>query len=330
MRTVLFGTGSPLSVEALERLTAIGVPSAVVVPAMRRGFSWSALRSFRQRRSRLPLIRLARRLDVPVIECVAGDQAAVARQLAAIGPDLFCVASFPFRLRRCVLEASRLGTVGVHLSLLPRHRGPTPLFWTYVCDDAQAGVSVYWLDAEEDTGDVLEQEAIPLDRGRPIEGLYRELAARGSSLLGRALEAIGEERTSAWRQDEARATREPSPSRLPPRIAWADWKCERVWHVVRGVGDLHGPLLCRPDGRALPHGRATSFEEGPHAREPGSIERRGRGWRLFCADGVVDVEGARPRASVRHLLGQARSALKPRRSAQLEPPGPCDTTVRGS
>lgn len=310
-RVALFGTGSPLSVKALERLASMGVPSVVVVPAVRGGFGWSAVRSFRQRRSRLPLLRLARLLELPVIECVAGDQANVARQLAGIGPDLLCVASFPFRLQRCVLETSKLGAVGVHLSLLPRHRGPSPLFWTYVCDDAQAGVTVHWLDAEEDTGDVLEQEAIPLARGRPVDDLYRELASRGAFLLGRAVEAIGAQRATARRQDEEQATREPSPSRPPPRLEWAGWKCERVWHVFRGVGDLHGPLLRLPDGRSLPHGGATAFEEGPHGREVGSIERHGRGWRLFCADGIVDVQAAPLRMRVRHLLGRARSVRWP-------------------
>jgi methionyl-tRNA formyltransferase len=306
MKTVLFGTGSPLSVAALRCLAATSVPTAVVMPVRRGLVGWSVVRSLRLRKSRLPLLRLARLLKLPVLECETGSQQRLARELTAIRPDLLCVASFPFLLQGSVLEASRFGAVGVHLSLLPRHRGPSPLFWTYLCDDAQAGVTVYRLDAGEDTGDVLEQEAIPLARGRPVTDLYGELAGRGASLLGGAVEAIGAQRAAGRGQDAAEATREPSPFRHPPRIDWADWKAERLWHVLRGVGDSHGPLLRRQDGRPIPHGRAIAFREGPRERASGSIERLARGWRLFCADGIVDVEGPRLASRVRGLLRRAR------------------------
>ena len=260
--------------------------------------------------SRRPLVRLARALGVPVLRYRRDRQARLVASLAATKPDLICVASFPALLEPPVLRLPRLGSLGIHHSLLPRHRGPDPVFWTYFCDDGETGVTVFWLDDGEDTGDVLAQEVVGLPRGQDGVGLYHELSRRGCALLLRALEDVRDGRAARTTQRPEAATREPAPASRTWRVDFETWGSERLWHFLRGVGAAGG-ILADAEGRPLAHGAARRFVLGPADGRPGSVERTRAGWRVTCRDGFVDVDPPSLRRQAawvaRRLLGSARS-----------------------
>ena len=64
---------------------------------------------------------------------------------------------------RAVLEVAPLGAIGVHPSLLPRHRGPDPYFWAIESGDLETGVTAHRLEEEYDTGAILAQRRLAID-----------------------------------------------------------------------------------------------------------------------------------------------------------------------
>lgn len=290
----LFGTGSPLSNAVFDALAGRARLAAVVVPGIPASLAPGAVRA---RLARRGLVRRARRARVPLLYSCARTTPALEAELRRLAPDLICVASFPRLLPPGLLCVGRLGAVGLHPSLLPRHRGPAPLFWTYFADDRETGVTLHRLDAGEDTGEILAQETLPLPRGQSVEELYATLARRGAALLLDALADIEAGRAQGRPQAEQQATREGLPRPGTWRIGFDSWGAERVWHFLSGLGRRHGALLRDAAGRAVAHGRARGFVLARHALQPGSLERRRGGWRVACRDGFVDVAG--PRAAAR-------------------------------
>jgi methionyl-tRNA formyltransferase len=285
LRVVVFGSGSPLSVAALACAARSCDVVGVVTPAgpALRGLR-SVVRRFARRRAAGPLRRQAGQMGLRVIPATRRLE----RDLARLAPDLLCVASFPRLLSPRLLATARHGAIGLHPALLPRHRGPDPLFWTYLHDDQHAGITLHWLDAGEDTGDVLYQEAVPLTRGRPVVELYGELVARGAGLLERALGEIPSGRAPRQPQDAARATREPRPDAGACRIDWEAWSAERVCHVLGGLGRSY-PLLRAGSARPVrvEGTRRSALPTAP--RPPGTLEPCAGGFRVHCRDGVVEV-----------------------------------------
>lgn len=325
MRVVLYGSGSPASTAALEALVPMADVAAVVVPAGRpvRGLR-SALRLWSGRRARRGLVRAARRLRVPVLRGHPGIDADLEGELARLQPDLVCVATFPYLLTASALAIPRLGALGLHPSLLPRHRGPDPLFWTYHDGDAEAGVTVFWMNAGEDSGDIVFQEAIPLARGRPGPDLYAEVARRGAALLARAVAAVEAGDAPRTAQDPARATRDPAPEPGARRIDFEAWGAERVWHFLRGVA-AGGGAVTDARGAVVAHGPVRGHRLGPAPGTPGEMQRSAEGWRLVCRDGVVELDEAgaltRARWLARRLAGGGSAAPNRRRSAAGERTG---------
>jgi methionyl-tRNA formyltransferase len=279
-----------MSTIAFETLAGRFDLAAVVVPgAPRLRGPRSLLRGWLRRLSRAPLVRLARQSGTPVFFYRRTRVESLARSLARFAPDVVVVATFPALLKPPLLRLARLGAIGLHPSLLPRHRGPEPIFWTYVHDDRETGVTVFALDEGEDTGDVLAQETIPLARGRPAAALYLEMARRGAERLVAVVEDLAAGRSNRGPQDASQATREGLPRPGSFRIDFTSWSCERLWHVLSGLGE-RARLLFDTTGRPLRHGPARGFALESHGRRPGVIEPTADGWRVYCADGWVDVE----------------------------------------
>jgi methionyl-tRNA formyltransferase len=283
-RLALFGSGSPMSTLALATLAERYDVALVVVPGHRHG---------------RPLADAARGRGIPVHVHAGVGADGMVSLLQRHRADLICVATYPRLLPAALLGGASLGAVGLHPSLLPRHRGPAPLFWTYHDGDADAGVSIFALDGGEDTGDVLAREAVPVERGRPGAELYDELARRGAALLARAVADVAAGRAERTPQDESRATREPSPAWPAGRVVLAEWDAERLWHFLRGVGS---GFVADHEGRRVLHGPVRGWSR-EQAGPPGHAERVGSVLRLHCREGGVDAErlplAARLRAAVR-------------------------------
>jgi methionyl-tRNA formyltransferase len=98
------------------------------------------------------------------------------------------------------------GGLNVHPSLLPRHRGPSPIPAAILAGDGETGVSVQRLAARMDSGDILAARRIPLSGKETTGSLTPVLAGIGAELLARVLEEVAQGREQGRPQEEAEAT----------------------------------------------------------------------------------------------------------------------------
>lgn len=119
--------------------------------------------------------------------------------------------------RRTLLKA-RLGGVGYHPSLLPRHRGRDAVKWTIHMGDPVAGGTVYWLSQNVDAGDIAAQDWCWVKPGDTASELWRrDLYPMGVRLIRKVVDDLAAGVLVAIPQDEDVATWEPSWDRPPLR-----------------------------------------------------------------------------------------------------------------
>jgi methionyl-tRNA formyltransferase len=126
--------------------------------------------------------------------------------LRATDADLFVIAAYGQLLRQAVLDIPRHGCLNVHPSLLPRHRGSSPIPAAILAGDEQTGVTIMLTDRGMDTGPILMQEAIPLGREETTASLTPRLADLGAALLLRTIPGWVASDIPPQPQDEATAT----------------------------------------------------------------------------------------------------------------------------
>ena len=159
--------------------------------------------------------RLAAAAKAAGIEVVVqADPKFVAAAEIAPNTDLIVTAHSHARITREALAAAKLGGIGYHPSLLPRHRGIAAIEWTIKEGDPIAGGTIYHLADRMDAGAIAAQEWVFVKKGETARELWeRALAPLGQKLLGEVIDYAKVHKTlPAKPQDEQFATLAPSLS----------------------------------------------------------------------------------------------------------------------
>ena len=160
------------------------------------------------------LAAAARAAGVEVV--VQADPKLVEASAIAPGTDLIVTAHSHARVSKAALAAAKLGGIGYHPSLLPRHRGVAAVEWTIKEGDPIAGGTVYHLAERMDAGAIAAQEWCFVKKGETARELWeRALAPLGQKLLADVIDyAKVHHALPAKPQDERFATNAPALS--PP------------------------------------------------------------------------------------------------------------------
>lgn len=270
-RTVFFGSGSfaePI-LEALAgapEVNLVAVVSAPDRPAGRQG-----------RLTAVPVTKRAREIGLTLLQPPRLRSPEVAATIAALQPRLGVLADYGQIVPSEVLDLFPAGILNIHPSLLPRHRGATPVPATILAGDPLAGVTIIRMDAGLDTGPIVAAVDWPLAGTETAPELEAAAARFGAELLGTALGGWLDGSLAPRPQDEAAATLTRPLRREDGRLdcgkgaaalerqvrayqPWpgsfveADGRRLLVWVaevVPEGAGDAPGRLEPDDDGLAL-------------------------------------------------------------------------------
>ena len=169
-------------------------------------------------------------------------EASVTEALAREHADLLVSWFWTRKLPSSWLAQARLGALGVHPSLLPRHRGPNPYFWSIDAGDELAGVTAHRLSVEYDTGPLLGARSILVGK-RDAWQLARALDRPSLALLRETVTVLAKgEALDESPQDEQLATWAPEPSGDDLKVDFG-WTTERVLRRIRALSPTPGVAL---------------------------------------------------------------------------------------
>jgi len=183
MKIAFFGTPD-FAVPTLERLMASRHEVALVVTRPDRPVGR------RQILTAPPVVEAARQHAIDILQPKNLKSEEVGERLTSIGVDAAVVVAYGKLIPARLLEIPQHGFINLHPSLLPRHRGPSPIQWALVCGDRATGVTTMQLDENMDTGPILLQKRVSIEDRETAEVLAPRLAALGADLIVRTLNAV--------------------------------------------------------------------------------------------------------------------------------------------
>lgn len=104
-------------------------------------------------------------------------------QFKILEPTILVVAAYGAILPQEYLELLENGGLNIHPSLLPLHRGPSPIVNTILEGDRDAGVSIFLMDKGMDTGPILRQKKTPVALNETGGELTDRLSLEGAKML---------------------------------------------------------------------------------------------------------------------------------------------------
>jgi len=297
MRVVFMGTPA-FAVPSLDAVAAAGHELvAVVAQPDRPAGRGQALRE--------PATKVwARARGVPVLQPEKVRDGKLAAELAALRPDVLCVAAYGRILGRDLLELAPQGALNVHGSILPKYRGAAPIQWAIANGEAETGVSIMQMDEGLDTGDVLLQRVLPVGPTDTAETLGPRLAALGGAALAEALAGLAAGTLVPVRQDASQATLAPILTREDGKIDWSR-PAKAIHDRLRGFSPWPGAWTTL-EGKVLKVLEAGCEDARAEASTwvPGSaFAVSGRGLAVSCAFPTVllvrrlQLEGKAPQAA---------------------------------
>jgi len=160
-------------------------------------------------------------------------------EIKELAPDLVCVVSYGVILPKSFLKIPPLGCINVHPSMLPKYRGPAPIQWAILNGDKETGVSIMYLDAGMDSGDIILQEKVEIGDDETTGELWNRLSAIGARLLKKVVADISNGIIERTPQPEEFVLA-PMLDKEMSKINWQEKTSNEIKNLVRGLNPIMG------------------------------------------------------------------------------------------
>lgn len=135
-------------------------------------------------------------------------------------PEVLVNVAFGMILSRGVLELPPWGCINLHPSLLPAYRGAAPIQRAIMAGERVTGITVLYMSAKLDAGDIILQEKTHLGEKETCGSLSARLAEMGAEALVKALELVEKGEVSPRPQQEAMASYAPPLTKEEEKLDW--------------------------------------------------------------------------------------------------------------
>lgn len=186
-----------------------------------------------------PVKELALKKGLPLYQPERVREDLFLEKMKRLHPDLFVVVAFGQILPKPLLDVPRFGAINVHASLLPRYRGAAPIAWALLRGEKKTGITTILMDEGMDTGDILMQAEIRIEKEETGETLQKKLSVLGGELLMETIEKMKSGQLSPMPQDPSKATYAPPLKKEDGKI---DWKrpAEEIDRQIRAFNPWPG------------------------------------------------------------------------------------------
>ncbi|MDH3376333.1 MAG: formyltransferase family protein [Gammaproteobacteria bacterium] len=203
-------------------------------------------------------------------------------------PRCGLVLCFPQRLPAEITRLPTYGCFNIHPSLLPRYRGPSPLFWQFYNGERDGGVTVHRVTENIDAGPIIAQQRMGLHAGLDYAQAQRRFATLGVDLFAECYTQITAGRMNAVPQHEPDASYYPAPTQRD-WIITHDWRAERAYRFICAMIAECGPLRMRIENAVVEISAMHGFDINMIQPEP--LVRLGDLLRIRCCPGTITVSG---------------------------------------
>lgn len=314
MRILFAGTGE-IGIPTLRYLRAehdlVGVLTQPDRPAGRH-------RDLKAPAIKTELLRIAP--DVPLLQSESPRLPEVVDWVRGLAPEVMVTMAYGRILPRELLEAPSTACLNLHASLLPRHRGASPIQAAIASGDRESGITVMHMAEGLDTGDLLLERAIPLRRRETSGSLSRRLAELAPRALDEALRLLALGSAPRTSQDHASATVTGKIGRAESAIDWS-LPATILERLIRSLQPSPAATATLPlaSGGSIPVKIHSAIVVRTATGIPGAVLRSdARGILVACGEGSLLLGEIQPEGG-----GRMRSAAfaRGRAPAVVAPPG---------
>jgi methionyl-tRNA formyltransferase len=128
------------------------------------------------------------------------------QEILDLKPDLVVTCAYGQIIPKEILDFPKHKCINIHASLLPNYRGGAPIHRSIYNGDEETGITIMYMDQKMDSGDIIEQKAIPIEKEDNLETMHNKLSKLGSEMITKTIDDIESRKISSIKQDETKVT----------------------------------------------------------------------------------------------------------------------------
>ena len=231
-----------------------------------------------------PVKEYALTQNLPVYQPLKMRDGTALELVRELHPELIVVAAYGRILPDDILNTPPYGSINVHSSILPKYRGAAPINWAILNGESVTGVTIMYMAAQLDAGDIIRCAETPIDPDEDAQTLTERLAQLGANTLLQAVEDLEKGTATRTPQDHTQFTYAPMLDRSLSPLDFA--KPARQLHdQVRGLIPWPCASMALNGGDVKVYRTAVEEET---AAVPGTIvEANKKGIAVACGDGKL-------------------------------------------
>ena len=220
--------GDTLGLPQLLTCLPYGMVTTLVAASIRPQYH-AALQELAAKHS-IPLLIQPRR--------ASDEYPAFVDQIRQLRPDLILVNSYSMLLPPELLGIPKRGAINIHGALLPQYRGCNPMQWAIINNETETGVTMHYMDANFDTGDIIAQKQVPIRFEDTWLDVQQRIATATEALLAEQIPLVLSDTNSRTLQSEEQAgyCRRRTPE--DGRFDWS-WKAVDIYNLIRALVHPH-------------------------------------------------------------------------------------------
>ncbi|MGM9907241.1 methionyl-tRNA formyltransferase [Limosilactobacillus sp.] len=181
-----------------------------------------------------PVKQLAQKYGIEVLQPAKLSKSPEMDRIIELNPDLMITAAYGQFLPTKLLNAAKIAAINVHGSLLPKYRGGAPIQYAVINGDKETGISIMYMVKKMDAGDVIAQEAIPIEKNDDTGTMFDKLSILGRDLLLKTLPDLISGNVHPVAQDPDKVVFSPNISSEQERIDYR-MTATQIDNKVRGL-----------------------------------------------------------------------------------------------
>ena len=213
-------------------------------------------------------------------------------KIKSINPDIIVVVAFRM-IPKSIWQIPKYGTINLHASLLPNYRGSAPINWTIINNENFTGVTTFFIDDKIDTGDVLLQEKIKVDKKINAGELHDKLKVIGAITVKKTIKEILN--NSLIKKKQKQDGNYKTAYKLDKENIKIDWtkNCLEIHNKIRGLSPFPGARTSLINNKGDIK-RAIFYESEyivqNHNFENGQIIKEKDSFKITCNDGYLLIK----------------------------------------
>ena len=242
---------------------------------------------------------------IPVFQPNSLKTAEAEELIKSLAPELMVVVAYGKILPLNILNVPKYGCINGHASILPRHRGASPIQWALVSGDKTTGVTTQLMGEGIDTGDILLTEETAILEDENAGQLHDRLSLVTASLMIKTIEGVEKGTITPIKQDDSLANYAPIINKEMGFLKF-DKTAEEICNLIRGFNPWPAAYFML-DGKRVKVFAAKVSDSTNKA--PATVIKSSGELVVACANGTaislieIQPEGSKRMSAKDYLVG---------------------------